>query len=125
VAWCLEVDDAEVAAERLGLAVTDGSRTRTDGTVLSWRTAGLEAALAEPWRPFFLEWRIPEDAHPGRAEARHRVEPKGIAWIELACDLPALRKWLDDPSFEVKLGEGPPGLLSVAIATDAGEVVLS
>lgn len=123
--WCVEVDDAEAAAERLGLTLTEGSRTRTDGVTLSWRTAGLEAAMAEPWRPFFLEWRIPEDAHPGSAEGSHRVEPAGIAWIEVACDLQALRDWLDDPGFDVKLGEGPPGLLSVGIAIPGGEVVLS
>jgi len=123
--WCVEVDDAGVPAERLGLALTDGSRRRSDGVPLRWRTAGMEAALAEPWRPFFLEWRIPDDAHPGRANAPHRVEPAGIAWIEVACDLQTLREWLDDPRFDVKLGEGPPGLLSVGIATGAGEVVLS
>lgn len=123
--WCVEVDDVDAPAERLGLAVTEGSRRRADGITLGWRTAGLEAAIAEPWRPFFLEWRIPEDAHPGRVSASHRVEPIGIAWIEVACDLQTLREWLDDQSFEVKLGEGPPGLLSVGIDTRAGEVVLS
>ena len=123
--WCVEVDDADAPAERLGLAVIEGSRRRSDGVTLSWRTAGMEAAVAEQWRPFFLEWRISDDAHPGGASAPHRVEPAGIAWIEVACDLQALREWLDDPTFEVKLGEGPPGLLSVGIATRAGEVVLS
>ncbi len=123
--WCVEVDDADGHAERLGLSVIEGSRRRPDGVTLSWRTAGVEAAMAEQWRPFFLEWRIPEDAHPGRVNASHRVEPAGIAWIEVACDLQALREWLDDPTFDVKLGEGPPGLLSMGIATGAGEVVVS
>jgi hypothetical protein len=123
--WCVAVHDADTEAERLGLAVTEGSRTRTDGVTLQWRTAGLEAALAEPWRPFFLEWRIPEDAHPGRADAPHRVEPEGIAWIELACDLQVLREWLGDAEVDVRLGEGPPSLLAVGIATSAGEAVLA
>jgi hypothetical protein len=125
VGWCVAVDDAEADAERLGLGLTEGSRTRADGVTLSWRTAGLEAALAEPWRPFFIEWRIPEEGHPARTEASHRVEPAGIAWIELACDLQALREWLDEPDFDVRIGEGPPGLLTVAIATSAGEAVLA
>lgn len=125
VGWCVAVQDAEVAADRLGLAVADGSRTRPDGVTLSWRTAGLEAALAEPWRPFFLEWRIPEDAHPGAVKVPHRIEPSGIAWIQVACDLQALREWVGDVDLDVRLGEGPPGLLSVGITTDGGEVVLS
>ena len=125
LAWCVAVDDADVHAERLGLSVTEGSRRRPDGVTLSWRTAGMEAAMAEQWRPFFLQWEIPDDAHPGRMDASHRVEPRGIAWIELACDLQALREWLGDPGFDVRLGEGPPGLLSVGIATEAGEGVLS
>jgi hypothetical protein len=119
------VDDAGAHARRLGLSVTEGSRRRPDGVTLSWRTAGLEAAMAELWRPFFLEWRNPDEAHPGRMDAPHRVQPTGIAWVEVACDLQTLREWLDDPSFDVKLGEGPPGLLSVGIATRVGEVVLS
>jgi hypothetical protein len=125
LAWCVAVADADAHAERLGLSVTEGSRRRPDSVTLSWRTAGLEAAMAEQWRPFFIQWEISEDAHPGRMEAPHRVEPRGIAWIELACDLQTLREWLDDQSFDVRLGEGPPGLLSVGIATAAGEVVLS
>lgn len=125
IGWCVAVDDAESAASRLGLAITDGSRQRPDGLTLRWRVAGLEAAMAEPWRPFFIEWRIPDDAHPGRAEAPHRVEPVGIAWIELGCDLQVLREWVGDVELEVRLGEGVPGLLSVGIATRGGEVVLS
>jgi hypothetical protein len=125
VGWCVAVDDAEAPAERMGLSVTEGSRTRTDGVTLSWRTAGFEAALAEPWRPFFLEWRIPEEAHPGRAKVPHRVEPGGIAWIQVACDLQVLREWVGDVDLDVRLGEGPPGLLSVGITTGGGEVVLS
>ena len=125
VAWCLAVDDVEPVASRLGLSVTEGSRRRPDGVTLGWRLAGLEAALSEPWRPFFLEWRLSEDDHPGRMGAPHRVEPRGIAWVEVACDLQALREWAGHPGLEVRLGEGPPGLLSAAIATSAGQVVVS
>ncbi|MGH2681944.1 MAG: VOC family protein [Actinomycetota bacterium] len=124
IGWCLAVDDVEGVASRLGLAVTDGERERPDGVTLRWRLAGLEAALAEPWRPFYIEWRIPEDAHPALARAPHRVEPVGVAWLELACDLQVLEEWVGDAHVDVRLGEGPPGLLSVGIATREGEVVL-
>jgi hypothetical protein len=39
---CLADDDLEVTAARLGLEVVPGSRTRPDGTVVSWRGAGID-----------------------------------------------------------------------------------
>jgi hypothetical protein len=124
VAWCLAVDDAEAVATRTGLSLTDGSRIRPDGVTLRWRLVGLETALSEPWRPFFIEWQIAEDAHPGRTQVAHRVEPEGIAWIEVAGDRRLLDEVLGGADVEVRLGEGPPELLRVGIATKAGEVVL-
>src|SRR5918912_1070991 len=47
------VDEAE---DRLGLAVSEGSRTGRDGRLLRWRLAGVEKAAADPSLPFFVEW---------------------------------------------------------------------
>jgi len=54
--WCMRTDDLDEVAERLGLTVTDGSRARPDGTLLTWRMAGLERSADEPLLPFFIEW---------------------------------------------------------------------
>lgn len=124
VAWCLAVDDAEALASRTGLSLTEGSRIRPDGVTLRWRLVGQEMALSEPWRPFFIEWQIPDDAHPGQGHAAHRVEPEGITWVEVAGDRRLLDELLGDSDIDVRLGEGPPALLRVGIATSAGEVVL-
>lgn len=125
VGWCIEVGDAEAVASRTGLALTEGSRIRPDGTTLRWRLVGMETALSEPWRPFFIEWRIPEGAHPGRADAPHRAKPQGIAWVEVAGDRRLLGELLGDADVDVRLAEGMPPLRRVGIATSEGEVVLA
>ena len=60
LSWVLRVDDVVPEAQRLGLAVAEGSRERPDGTVLSWRIAGLEVAgdrrLVAEWVGGELPW---------------------------------------------------------------------
>jgi hypothetical protein len=79
VTWAVstpDVDAAAAAAHRHGLEVfgpRDGSRTRPDGSVLQWRTAGVRASFAEADVdpvPFFIEWASKShhpssDAPPG------------------------------------------------------------
>ena len=40
--WCVRTDDLDEVAGRLSLEIADGSRARPDGTILTWRMAGLE-----------------------------------------------------------------------------------
>src|SRR5919197_319789 len=54
LAWCVGTDDVDEVAARLELPVTPGTRERPDGTVVRWRSAGLDRALAEPSLPFFI-----------------------------------------------------------------------
>lgn len=124
VGWCLATDDLDhVAAER-GLDAEQWSRDLPDGSTLSWRLAGLEVALREPYLPFFIAWDGPPERHPGRAAVAHRVSPRGIAWVEVAGDRSRLDRWLGEADIPVKVGEGRLGPLATGIATDAGEIVL-
>ena len=75
-------EDLDAVAARLGLEIGSGSRTRPDGEILRWRSAGLDDPRREPWMPFFLAWDVPEELHPGRARAGHGVRAEGIAWVE-------------------------------------------
>ena len=70
--WCCETADIERLSRRLGLALERGGRERPDGSRLSWRVAGRDAALGA--RPFFIAWDEP-DMRPGLLErsARRRV----------------------------------------------------
>lgn len=125
VGWVLATDDIDAVAGRLDLEVESNSRERADGSRLSWRLAGLEAAMKSGVLPFFVEWEGPPEQHPGKAEAEHDADPEGIAWIEVTTDdEERLREWLgdfDDPRLRVT--EGDPGVSAVAIAMAGAEVV--
>lgn len=124
LAWCVSTEDVDAVAARLGLSVNAGTRDRPDGTVLRWRSAGLERALAEPSLPFFIAWDIPEDLHPGRADADHVGAPQGIAWLEIGGDAIRLNEWLEGSELPVRVVGGPPGVLAVAVAAASGEIVI-
>jgi Glyoxalase-like domain len=124
VAWCVATDDVDAVADRLGLAVTPGSRTLPDGRTVAWRSAGFDAVRDRPDRPFFIRWDVPPELHPGRAQAGHRVRPQGISRIDVTGDPRDLREWLGGADLPVHVTDGAPGILAVAIATDGDELVL-
>ena len=123
-AWCVTPGDFDATVTRLGLEAGSGFRKRPDGATVSWRMAGLEVALGDPSRPFFLDWHVAPRDHPGRAVAGHRVQPDGIAWVEVRGDEAAIRDWLGDDDLPVRVRPGPPAVLAVGIATHDGEIVL-
>jgi hypothetical protein len=116
-AVCLADDYLDATATRLDLAIEFGSRVLPDGDVVRWRSAGLDDPKREPWLPFFIEWDVPPDLHPGRAAVTHRVAATGIAWIELAGDSSTLSDWLGDANVPLNVVEGTPGIRAVGIAT--------
>lgn len=124
VGWAVATDDLRGIANSLGLEITNGSRTRPDGSTLRWQLAGVGQALATHCLPFFIEWDAPPQLHPGAALTGHWVTPQGIAWIEIAGNEQPLRTWLGDHDLPVRITEGPPALAAVAISTTAGELVL-
>ena len=122
--WCVSTEDVDAVAARLELPVIAGSRERPDGTVVRWRSAGLDRALAEPSLPFFITWDIPENLHPGRAEADHVASPQGIAWLEIGGDALRLNEWLEGSELPIRVVGGPPGVLAVGIAAEPDEIVV-
>jgi Glyoxalase-like domain len=124
IGWAVATDDLESIARRLGLEVAQGSRRRPDGSTLRWRLAGMERMLAGGAFPLFVQWEGPDEHHPGRAAATHRVNASGIAWIELAGDDESLTSWLGDCELPVRISAGAEEILAAAIATDNGEIVL-
>jgi len=123
-AWCVVPRDFDTTVARLGLVAAPGSRRRHDGVMIAWRTAGLDVAMADPSRPFFLTWEMPLELHPGRGSADHRVQPRDIAWVEVAGDEGTVRDWLGDEPVTVSVRPGPPALRAVGIATAEGEIVI-
>ncbi len=121
--WCLATDGLDAVAARLGLGIQAKSRVLPDGTRIGWRSAGLAAALEKPSLPFFIEWDVAPERHPGRMDAPHAVTPRSIASVTVGADPEELAAWLGGAPLPVRLG-GPPGVNLVTIATVAGEVTI-
>jgi hypothetical protein len=119
--WCCESGDIERIARRLGLALERGGRDRTDGSRLSWRVAGREAALGG--RPFFIAWDDP-GMRPGLLGAPHAVDVRGIGHVEVGCTTQELDGWVDGDVPVRALGDGG-GLLAVVIDIAGGEIRLT
>ena len=127
VGWVVATDDIDAVAKRLELHVEEKSRGAADGSTLSWRLAGLERALKTGALPFFVQWGVPPERHPGAADVRHETDARGIAWVELcADDRDAVNEWLGDDAKDlpVRITDGDPALAAAAIETAGGEIVL-
>lgn len=124
IGWVVRPELFDDAVERAGLEASEGSRVRPDGALVRWRSAGVEVAMQDPSLPFFIEWLVPDELHPGRMPAEHRVQPFGISWVQVRGDESALRSWLGDESLPVRVTPGTPGLVAVGIDTDHGDVLL-
>ncbi len=74
-------------------------------------------------------WFENMELHPSRIEEgqRHRVEPKGIAWMEVGGDPEHMRAWLGDDNDifpKLRFVDREPGLYAFAVKTDGGEIVV-
>jgi hypothetical protein len=68
--WCERVDDIAHEAAVRGYEVVPGTRQNDDGTVLSWRVAGIPQACATPVLPFLIRWDDPA-VMPGAIAVDH------------------------------------------------------
>ncbi|MDF1595780.1 MAG: VOC family protein [Acidimicrobiia bacterium] len=119
---CLRTWDIEAEGRRLDLAPVAMSRTRPDGGELNWRLLGMDVGL-EKGLPFFIEWDVDPQDHPGRLTASHRVGPRRIAWVELGGDVRKIERWLGPNDLNLRIVDGPPGVHRVGLATESGELI--
>ena len=120
----LRTDDIEAVARALGESPEAMSRQDSDGRKHQWRLAGLEGMLGPQRLPFFIQWDVEKTDHPARAAAPHRMTPHGISEVQIGPAGPVVMPLLDGlPA--VTVGSGVPGVRSVTIATDEGDIVLS
>jgi glyoxalase-like protein len=118
--WAVRVTGIDEHAGRLGLDVVDGMRALTDGSMLRWRTAGMEQAADRPLLPFFIEWE-PSSLYPGRGSGL----PAGtVSYLELDGDPDELARWLGDHELPVVVQTGLPAVRRVGIATAAGTIAI-
>lgn len=121
-ALCLRTDRIDEDAERLGTVAFDMERRRPDGVVLRWRLAGLEKAI-ETGCPFYIEWDIDPSDHPQMMAADHRVQPSGIAWVELGGDPAGIAGALGAHDLDIRLVGGRAGVRRVAVSVDGASGV--
>jgi glyoxalase-like protein len=119
-------DEVAAAATRAGLGVfgpRDGSRMRPDGTMLRWRTVGVEAKLGDGTVdpvPFFIAWA---------ADARHPSQdaPSGcrLSGLEIAAPDPArLKEVLSILGLDAVVGSGSRPTLRATLETPKGSVTI-
>ena len=123
VAVCVEPEDLDGVAARLGLGIVAGERQKPTGEVIRWRMAGVEKALAPPRMPFFVDWL---GGSPG-ADPGINAEFGGIAWVSLGGKAAPVEYWLGENASTVPLRfeDGPDGPLAIAVRRGSGEVVVS
>ncbi|MBM3664699.1 MAG: VOC family protein [Actinobacteria bacterium] len=68
--WCERVDDIVAEAAVRGYDVVPGTRENDDGSLLSWRVAGIAQASAMPVLPFLIQWDDPATM-PGAITVGH------------------------------------------------------
>ena len=122
--WSVESDDIEATAARVGHPIERRQRSLPDGTVVTWRSAAVDTAWAEPWRCAFMAWDNPE-THPARAAVTHLCGADGFARLVVTVpDMPVMLGWLGGrvPSGVVVEVGGQPGLGTLHLSSPAGEI---
>jgi hypothetical protein len=125
-AVCLRTADIVDVATRIDREPEAMSRRTTDGTDLRWRLAGLDAAMSDERLPFYIQWDIDDDQHPGRTSGDQGLSRGGgIRWVEYGGDAQRLADWLGDHALPIRCVDEQPGPRRVAIAAPAGMVHLT
>jgi hypothetical protein len=122
--WAVRTSYLDEIARRLDLSISAGSRVTPDGGRLTWRTAGMDQAVAEPALPFFIEW-APGTKLPGQAAMRHPAGKARISRLVLHADPNRLAEWLGNHQLPIDVRPGTSALRAIYVSSEAGEIVLA
>jgi hypothetical protein len=125
VRWSLRTERIEEVCHRLGLRAERRKRLRPDGTILTWRAAGLDLSLRDPWLPFFMQWDHERD-FPGSLPVVHPVGECALLWLQISApDQHRLAGWIEGHDDVLLLrGSDADGIDAVAISTPDGVVIV-
>ncbi len=108
-------------AKRLDLSPVSMSRIRPDGYLLAWSLIGVDGMTGPENLPFLIQWEVPEDEFPGRADAGHHKTPGGIISVVLSGDPDKISALI--PSVEgVTIKEGRPGITQAVLLVEGRRV---
>ena len=117
--WAVRPPNLDEVAQRLGLEAVPGSRATPTGEVIRWRTVGVDQAPSDPSLPFFIE-RAQGTSFPGAG-----TQPVAtVSRLDIRGSSDALSAWLGDHSLPIRVLAGSPGIASVALAGEHGQIVL-
>jgi hypothetical protein len=102
----LRTDDLDAVCDRLRIEPIEMSRVTAGGYELRWRVAGLERLVASGF-PFFIQWDIDPDLHPGAIPVTHPGGEMRLQEVVLLGDLDELQTWTFD-TVGLILQEGDP-----------------
>jgi len=121
-AVCVEADDLDVTAARLGIAITLGERRGSTGRVVRWRMAGLASTIGPDGNPFFIDWG---DSDPD-LDTSVNADVDGVAWVDMGGEESSVRQWVgeDDP-LPFRFRGGPPGPLAIGLRRGDETVVIT
>ena len=125
VRWSIRTTAIEQVGARLGLTPERRQRLRPDGTLLTWRAAGLELSLRDSWLPFFMQWDDPSQ-FPGAIPVDHPIGPCALSWLRVStADPDRLTRWTEGHvDLPVIRGHASPGIDAVAISTARGDIII-
>ena len=121
--WAVRTSDLDAVAQRLGLRIAGGSRLTGLGDVLTWRSAGVEQAAADPGLPFFISWR-PESPSPGRAAASHPAGRVSLTELRLTGETAHLAAWLGPHRLPVVVAPGVSAVDGIVLTGGDGTILL-
>ena len=123
-AVCLRTDDVGSTAETIGSPAIAMQRVRPDGMVLSWRLCGLEATLADPALPFFIQWDVDPANLPGALPKGHPNEGIELVWVEVAAPADVIRERVGAEGPDIRSVGTGKGLVAIGLSTPAGPTVI-
>jgi Glyoxalase-like domain len=131
LSWSLRSDDFDGHLQKLGLeaaapAAPPELADKVPVTTRAIRAAGLveSESSAGHSKPFFIS-KPPNmlDAFPGWRTPEHKQEPDGFAWITVSGDAQDLEQWVGEHTDEIRIVQGDPEIVSVAVKRLDGDTV--
>jgi hypothetical protein len=120
--WAVRTDSIETVGQRLDQPVIPGSRAQPNGSLVTWRSAGLDTAIREPGLPFFIQWGdgVPL---PGATAIDHPGGPARLKLLSVPADPGRLADWLGDHDLPIAVTRSS-GTSAVTLTRGDGDFTL-
>jgi hypothetical protein len=122
--WAVRTDAIEAVGRRLGLPIVPGSRAAPGGELITWRSAGVDAATREPGLPFFIQWGAGVPL-PGAAPVRHSGGRARLMRLSVNVDPSRLEVWLGEHHLPISASASPNSRMALVLSQGRREYELA